>query len=901
MTSPQGSKASKWGSFLQQAVAGVESRLDTMLATEEEEGRQRAAKEKIAKEEASPRSSLSAQRGIPYSILWPVSLYIFCKILIHQSLWPVLLYIFCMMLIRQSSGTSRSSSTNKTNDRLQERLAKAIARKGSPISVSSRDEKSRTSGSSAVVDGRASLDSLPGRTSVDAMSAASDNAPTTQEIVSKTDDAGDLKPTTTTEGSTEQTQENKTDDPGATKDAAPTTTSADSKEGSSEPVSQRPSTEEESKQLQSTESTDTNQRKPESEREWQVEMHEYIEKIDALQSKLKYLAQQAAESAKSAAASAAPGSIEKKLREKDEQIANLMQEGNKLSKTELENRATIKKLRQFIAERNKAHMQLQDKVENYEDELEKKDEELSSLKEAEKKNSAKIASVLKKEKELSTVISERDALALTVSELNEQLSKANAKAGQAEQAAQTKSLEAERRKAQEAQDDLTQLKLEKEISDNKFEREIKELKDSVEHEKEKSRLLEIELDAERAALEQKMETLRSQAEEASSSASGDAHAKLLRQVETLQSQYSIASENWQRIEGSLVARISAVEKERDEMEKNENEVRKKLREANLRAKKSEAELEASRDTIQELQRDLEITKQKLDKVTRKLEEAEQELINVKEEATRQMKLAETTLQQRIEEEKVKWQESLVPDEEAQPISDSPMPYSRKSSWMEQDRNSLSRPRSSLMNLSFSESMDKAPLSFRHNSTTSTPSIILGRQSSNDLTMLSSATDTPSIHPLEADEDQDALRRPSMQDDRAGTHVSYGNAQSRGVNDLISASTVGAGPSVQLVERMSATVRRLESEREASKDELARLTTQRDEARQEVVALMREVEDKRKCDDRIKELESTIEDLDQRYNTTLEMLGEKSEQVEELQADVVELKRIYRELVDSTMK
>ncbi|KZZ95768.1 M protein repeat protein [Ascosphaera apis ARSEF 7405] len=833
MTSPQGSKASKWGSFLQQAVAGVESRLDTMLATEEEEGRQRAAKEKIAKEEASPRSSLSAQRG-----------------------------------------TSRSSSTNKTNDRLQERLAKAIARKGSPISVSSRDEKSRTSGSSAVVDGRASLDSLPGRTSVDAMSAASDNAPTTQEIVSKTDDAGDLKPTTTTEGSTEQTQENKTDDPGATKDAAPTTTSADSKEGSSEPVSQRPSTEEESKQLQSTESTDTNQRKPESEREWQVEMHEYIEKIDALQSKLKYLAQQAAESAKSAAASAAPGSIEKKLREKDEQIANLMQEGNKLSKTELENRATIKKLRQFIAERNKAHMQLQDKVENYEDELEKKDEELSSLKEAEKKN---------------------------ISELNEQLSKANAKAGQAEQAAQTKSLEAERRKAQEAQDDLTQLKLEKEISDNKFEREIKELKDSVEHEKEKSRLLEIELDAERAALEQKMETLRSQAEEASSSASGDAHAKLLRQVETLQSQYSIASENWQRIEGSLVARISAVEKERDEMEKNENEVRKKLREANLRAKKSEAELEASRDTIQELQRDLEITKQKLDKVTRKLEEAEQELINVKEEATRQMKLAETTLQQRIEEEKVKWQESLVPDEEAQPISDSPMPYSRKSSWMEQDRNSLSRPRSSLMNLSFSESMDKAPLSFRHNSTTSTPSIILGRQSSNDLTMLSSATDTPSIHPLEADEDQDALRRPSMQDDRAGTHVSYGNAQSRGVNDLISASTVGAGPSVQLVERMSATVRRLESEREASKDELARLTTQRDEARQEVVALMREVEDKRKCDDRIKELESTIEDLDQRYNTTLEMLGEKSEQVEELQADVVELKRIYRELVDSTMK
>lgn len=125
--------------------------------------------------------------------------------------------------------------------------------------------------------------------------------------------------------------------------------------------------------------------------------------------------------------------------------------------------------------------------------------------------------------------------------------------------------------------------------------------------------------------------------------------------------------------------------------------------------------------------------------------------------------------------------------------------------------------------------------------------------------------------------------------------------SRGINDIISISTVGAGPSVQLVERMSATVRRLESERAASKDELARITAQRDTARQEVVELMREVEDKRKSDARVQELEAHIADLDQRYETTLELLGEKSEQVEELQADIADLKKIYRELVDSTMK
>jgi chromosome segregation ATPase len=138
---------------------------------------------------------------------------------------------------------------------------------------------------------------------------------------------------------------------------------------------------------------------------------------------------------------------------------------------------------------------------------------------------------------------------------------------------------------------------------------------------------------------------------------------------------------------------------------------------------------------------------------------------------------------------------------------------------------------------------------------------------------------------------------------SGTPSAFGGAptHSRGINDIISESTVGAGPSVQLVERMSATVRRLESERAASKDELARITAQRDESRQQVVELMREVEEKRSSDTRVQELEQKLQEIDARYETTLELLGEKSEQVEELQADIADLKKIYRELVDSTMK
>lgn len=124
---------------------------------------------------------------------------------------------------------------------------------------------------------------------------------------------------------------------------------------------------------------------------------------------------------------------------------------------------------------------------------------------------------------------------------------------------------------------------------------------------------------------------------------------------------------------------------------------------------------------------------------------------------------------------------------------------------------------------------------------------------------------------------------------------------RTIDDMMSVSTVAVGPSVQLVERMSAAVRRLESEKASSRDELERLLAQRDEAREQVVSLMAEAEEKRAADVKIKALEGEIAMMNQRYQTTLEMLGEKSELVEELRADVADVKQMYRDLVDRTMR
>ena len=119
----------------------------------------------------------------------------------------------------------------------------------------------------------------------------------------------------------------------------------------------------------------------------------------------------------------------------------------------------------------------------------------------------------------------------------------------------------------------------------------------------------------------------------------------------------------------------------------------------------------------------------------------------------------------------------------------------------------------------------------------------------------------------------------------------------GVDGLGSVSTQAAGPSVQLVERMSAAVRRLESEKLSMREELTRLAKQRDEARTTITDLMKEVEEKREDHNKVDELQKEIEGINARYQTTLEMLGEKSEMVEELKADVGDLKGMYRNLAE----
>ncbi|RAK78242.1 M protein repeat protein [Aspergillus fijiensis CBS 313.89] len=860
---PQSNKP-KWkvGSFLQQAVAGVESRLDQILA--EEEG-QKQVQAKNAATKPKPTE--------------------------------------------QTGNLSRSSSNARKNDRLQERLARAMvknspgplatqgsSRTSSPVTSpvpsngtrSSMDidsslrsssvnpgrhsrSSSQVEDASVVAESRNSYDSGPPRESND-ISRLSTESVLPPHALAENDDNVAQNPTL------EEAQMSAD----GSKLSAPTVSvsSMEPAEETSNDLSERPV-----RKLQPEAETAESQR--------QEEIYGYIERIDALQSKLKYLAKEAAESAKQAATAAEPGSVERQLREKDEKIALLLEEGQKLSKTEMDHRTAIKKLRQQLMDNAKAQTEVKKKTEKLERDLASAETRAKRAEAAEKRANDSLSTQTKTSQDLEAVIAERNALSQTVQEMKGQLARAVARAEAVEAKAQSEALEQEKRRASQLEEDLSSVKIEKDISEGKMRREISGLQATIEQERERARMLEVELKGEQSMLESKMESLRFRAEEASTGVAGDTQVKLLRQIETLQTQYAVASENWQTLEGSLLARLANVEKERDEAARRESEMRRKIREMNLKVKRIEEELETAKETEHDLESQLEEATEEIKKLEQKLRKATEDLDLARKDFAEQQKVIDATWTQKLEDERLKLREQISPPPVflQQSRTQSPVAYSRRPSALE--------PIGTLS--------DYRPSSRRPSTLPTSPDMgNLSRQNSFPLStqsILSPSTATSSIH-LPIPETPSINFEHDELFSRSATPSAYGGAltqHSRGINDIISESTVGAGPSVQLVERMSATVRRLESERAASKDELSRITAQRDEARQQVVDLMREVETKRTSDTRVHELEQRLDELDQRYQTTLEMLGEKSEQVEELEADIADLKKIYRELVDSTMK
>lgn len=224
----------------------------------------------------------------------------------------------------------------------------------------------------------------------------------------------------------------------------------------------------------------------------QEEVHDYLERIDALQSKLQYLSKEAAEFAKAALSEAKTGSLEQKLAQKDEKIALLIEEGQKLSQTELRHMSIIKKLRAKSTEEESKVAESKRLVEKHEKASREAQERAKRAELAERRAVERTRILPKLEKELETLRQDREVKTASIQELQRQLANATSLAREAESQNQAESLQLEQRLTADLRDEIANLKAEKEQGEKAYRTEVRELKERAEREKERARLAEIE-------------------------------------------------------------------------------------------------------------------------------------------------------------------------------------------------------------------------------------------------------------------------------------------------------------------------------------------------------------------------------------------------------------------------
>lgn len=825
--------ASRWA-FISQAVASVESGLDRILAEEED------PLKKPQPKQAKPQENGSSSRA--------------------------------------SSDIKRSDSNSKTNDRLQARLAQAMVKKNASRATTP----------------------VP-----DSNPASRPDTPALGEIEQPSDQKEDSEATTSL-GDPEQQRREVEEHSGipvievtaspknslALDDGPPEKASNGSQATGKMSVEERPSqsgSERPSKDLNSQTSQLEASIDPDetifhiqvehekSLTNLQDEINTYLERIDTLQRNLQTLTQESIQNAQAIKSDATVPSSEKKLADKDEKIALLIEEGTKLTKSELQYRSMIKKLRTQTTNLTKEQDAVRQRAEKAEQSAAVMRAKINNAESQAKRQEEQISELARSSVDLAAITKERDALNATLADVRGQLNKSNKRAEDAESKARSDRMAVDQRKITELSEDLSSAKIERELAEGKLKKDIEQLNGLLTREKEQARQMETEMLAEQAALESKLESFRVRAEEATAGDGGDSHAKLLRQIETLQGQYSAASQNWQGIESTLLGRITTLEKERDEVVSRENDVRRKLRDASNKARNASKELEDTQQSLHALQDQEADNEAESQRLTKRVEQLENENSRLRRELEEQRSRAEKETTRRIDEEKAKWLASSMSSRVDSPVTS--MRRGMGNPFADSLMSPLERPGSR-----------RSSTHHFHDSSISRINSSVAIRTNGPI------PETPSIS-IQDDQDDFFANVPATP--ASATHAD--STSRHGVNEVISASTAGVGPSVQLVERMSANVRRLESEKAASKDEITRLSAQRDEARQEVVNLMREVEAKRAADGRLTTIEKEHAELSAKHQATLELLGEKSEQVEELKADILDVKQMYRQLADTMGK
>ncbi|NWR27655.1 TMF1 factor, partial [Tachuris rubrigastra] len=543
------------------------------------------------------------------------------------------------------------------------------------------------------------------------------------------------------------------------------------------------------------------------------------------------------------------------LKEKEEQIKGLMEEGEKLSKQQLHNSNIIKKLRAKEKERENINTKQSKRIKELEEELQHLKQVLDGKEDLEKQHRDSIKQlnsvVERQEKDLAKLQAEVEDLEERNRSVQAALDSAYKELADLHKANATKDSEAQEAalsREMKAKEELG-LALEKAQEEARQQQEalaiqVADLRLALQRAEQQAARKEDYLRQEIGELQQRLQEAESRNQELSQSVTS-ATRPLLRQIENLQATLGAQTSAWEKLEKNLSDRLGESQTLLAAAAERERAATEELLANKIQMSSSESQNSLLRQENTRLQAQLEVERTKLKKMENENSRYEVELEGLKDEYAKTLedaKKEKTLLATQLEMERMKVEQE------------------RKKAILVQEA-----------------AKEKDRKSFTVETVSSTPS--MSRSSS--------------ISGVE----MAGLQTSFLSQDDPHDH-SFGPVATGGSN-LYDAIRMGAGSSIienlqsQLklregeISHLQLEIGNLEKTRSIMAEELVKLTNQNDELEEKVKE--------------IPKLRTQLKDLDQRYNTILQMYGEKAEEAEELRLDLEDVKNMYKTQIDELLK
>lgn len=582
------------------------------------------------------------------------------------------------------------------------------------------------------------------------------------------------------------------------------------------------------------------------------------------------------------------GDMEAKLKQKDAQIEELMKEGIALSKKELTLNQSIKRLK-------KHEQELEEELEGLEQTVATLQGKCDALEVQVESNSSADRQLKEERAQVQTLKERNEALVLANEGLLQDVKEFKMSNLEVQLEESKKECEMERERCSKLEMEVTQIHNEL----TTFKSTKLSLINTLESENDKLRqqLENAALDNEREIkrLEDKMESLRFQSENAPATHSN-------RDIEIIQAQLDQSQENWKLIESSYLKKMQTFENEIEDLKGENVTICKKNKHLANEIKAKATENQAMQDRELNLQNQVAT----LTAQTKALETQVSTLTASLEALTKD-----------YETEKVSFEAKLRQAEEEKMQLPEPMKNDFGSNFYLQDlassTSSFNRgPMANTPNKKFAIAFGESSTTPRPGSYSRLNSIseftsmvspqekVLAHQSS----MMSFDMDNEPLgiqsssfrHASASADDMDELRMGAEANDtgsdRASTLAGHRNSN---------AGMGSATQHIQLIKKLSSNVNRLEMELTTMREEAAKLAEERERAQDEIVRLLDQVKQSHTLETQMAEKDALVASLENKLDKALVLLGKKEERVGELGADVDDLKDMLKQQVQQMVE